>query len=348
MVLRICVVVAGVGFLTGGLLAGGCLMAPPPPDTSDPSIDGVEDLTPDQGFQLRTPVFDVPAGTEVQDCYFFAVPDINHGDDVFINRIRIGERDGTHHMTVFRVNSIINLSGAPGDVVHGGECRISTNWADWPLVANSQDVGVDWHLPEGVAQRFHPGELLMLQAHYVNASTQKTPNGGEAKVNFYKSPDPDPIEMGTLFATQQSIRICQSHPNPSFDGTCSFPPGADIHIAAANGHGHSRLASMRMYTWDGLSLEHPGDDDMFYESLQWDDPPMATGLDAVSPSGGGVWWTCAYQWREPSAGCDAVNDCDPEGANDCCYTFGGTVETAEHCNAFVYYWPKIDTDVFCN
>ena len=27
---------------------------------------------------------------------------------------------------------------------------------------------------------------------------------------------------------------------------------------------------------------------------------------------------------------------------DCCYRFGGVVEKNEHCNAFVYYYPKQD------
>jgi hypothetical protein len=27
---------------------------------------------------------------------------------------------------------------------------------------------------------------------------------------------------------------------------------------------------------------------------------------------------------------------------DCCYTFGPIVEKNEHCNAFIYYYPKQD------
>ncbi len=37
---------------------------------------------------------------------------------------------------------------------------------------------------------------------------------------------------------------------------------------------------------------------------------------------------------------------DPLHANDCCYTFGPKVETSEHCNVFLYYWPKT-ADVTC-
>jgi len=32
----------------------------------------------------------------------------------------------------------------------------------------------------------------------------------------------------------------------------------------------------------------------------------------------------------------------PASQLDCCYTFGPIVEKNEHCNAFVYYYPKQD------
>lgn len=314
----------------------------------------IPDLSPDQGFTYYVPPFDVPAGEEVQDCYFFTVPDLNNGQDLWLDRFQIAQRTGSHHMNVFRVKTILKLSGQPGDIVHGGECRQSVNWADWPLVVNSQESSadgpsVDWQLPDGVAQRFKPGELLMLQTHYVNATRQVTPGGAEVKVAFYKSRHENPIEMGTLFATQQSIRICKSNPNPTFDGTCSFPHSTEpIHLAAANGHFHGRGKSFKIYTWDGRSLTHPTDDALCYESDRWDDPPMETGMTEVVPPGGGIWWSCEYEWSPPGEGCDVVEGRDPQKAGDCCYVFGNSAESAEHCNVFLYYWPKTDSDVFCN
>ena len=42
-------------------------------------------------------------------------------------------------------------------------------------------------------------------------------------------------------------------------------------------------------------------------------------------------YRCEYQVA-PDA-CGNPND-------SCCFTFGPQVETNEHCNAFVYYYPK--------
>lgn len=64
-------------------------------------------------------------------------------------------------------------------------------------------------------------------------------------------------------------------------------------------------------------------------------------VERVAP-GGGFFWTCDFRWSEPPTGCADVDGIDPKGAGDCCYAFGSKVESSEHCNAFVYYWPKVD------
>jgi hypothetical protein len=325
----------------------------------------LEELSAAQGFWLRTPEFEVPQGAEIQDCYFFRVPDLAGGADLMIDRVALGLNTGSHHMNVFRVKTIVGLdpaAGAPidlggvqGTVIRGDDagiqCWKSVNWADWPLVSNSQQSAadqqlIDWRLPAGVATRLAPGELLMLQIHYVNARDQVTPFAGRAGANFYRSTDGDTQELGTLFATQQSIRVCRSTPKPSYSGACALPAGAYT-VTAANGHFHSRGRRFRVYGWDGTSTTRPGDDALFYDSSDWAEPDMEIDLDVALPTSGGVWWTCDYQWTAPAGGCEAVDARDPQHANDCCYTFGPIVEASEHCNLFLYYYPKIAGDVTC-
>jgi hypothetical protein len=287
-----------------------------------------------KGFQFNVPQFTVPMATEIQSCYFFEVPG-TPGEDVWVDRFSIAATTGTHHVNVFRVNTIVGLSGKPGDVVVSmngtGPCFKSSNWADWPLVVNSQQGGndVDWQLPANVGQRFTAGELLMLQIHYVNATTQKTPAAAQASTNFYFPSTIPTIELGTLFATNQNIRICPGDTDKSFETHCRTPlTGATI--VAANGHFHSRGVEFTMNVTDAM-----GDDTLaqpFYTSTAWDEPPMARGLDVKVPDGGGVSWTCTY--TAPTTSCGNPSD-------SCCFTFGGEVETQEHCNAFVYYYPKI-------
>lgn len=327
----------------------------------------LESLDGEQGFTLEVPPFDVPQGREEQSCYFVKAPDLNDGEDYWVDRVLMATTSGSHHLNLFRVRTLVDLKPEDGEptaigpyeatVVHGRDdyvnnpCWGSANWADWPLVANTESpVGngpySDWELPENVALRFTPGEMLMIQPHYVNTSVQPTPARARVGINFYRTHEPEPVELGTLFATQQSLRVCQSNPNPTFSGTCRFPN--PVTITAANGHFHSRGKELSMFVWDGRSIDQPAADDSFYFSDSWDSPPMLTGLERTVPQGGGVWWNCEYRWREPLYGCDSVNEKDPQKQGDCCYVFGGNTDVGEHCNVFVYYYPKVDTDVFCN
>jgi hypothetical protein len=300
------------------------------------------------------PEFSVPEGVETQRCFFIAVPDVNGGQPMAISRFKLAINPGSHHMNVFRVKTIKNLDGAPGTSVVDGECFKSPNWSDWPLVVNTQNSQADnpytdWQLPQNVAAKFEPGEKLMVQVHYVNASSQDTPFQARAGLNFYPSTDAAPMELGTMFATQQSIRVCQSKPTVSYSGACSFG-NQPVTVVAANGHFHSRGQEFRMFKWDGQAVSEPAVADRFYQSPNWDEPVMMRDLNVVTPPGGGVWWTCDFKWQAPSppASCADLNAADQQRANDCCYTFGPKVETSEHCNAFVYYYPKIQGDVLCN
>src|SRR5688572_15727534 len=123
-----------------------------PPDEFEDVTNDPENTT---GAQFATPVFEVPQGIESQDCYFFNMPDLNSGQDYWIDRVRLGSNEGSHHANVFRVKTIVALGTAEqGDFVHDGECFKSANWADWPLVTNNQNDNqqdgkgyFDWQLP---------------------------------------------------------------------------------------------------------------------------------------------------------------------------------------------------------
>jgi hypothetical protein len=111
-----------------------------------------------------------------------------------------------------------------------------------------------------------------------------------------------------------------------------------------------------MYTWDGTSTTTPPTSNRFYQSQSWSEPPMAhsPSLEVTVPANGGVWYTCSYRWQQPpqSIGCGTLNTFDqtkhmtPAAQQDCCYTFGPQVDENEHCNAFIYYYPKTQ-DLFC-
>ena len=300
----------------------------------EPAPEGPEDVTlepPARGFQFETPSFEVAVGEEVQDCYFFR---IRSDAPIYVNEIQIRQNPGTHHMNFFRVKTQGLRAGDDGDVVRGGPCWDSANWSDWPLIANSQESDDDedfvWELPPGVAHRFEPGELLMAQTHYVNAGKQSTPGRGKVLANFYEV-DASEVEheVGTIFATNQNLRICPGETEKNFSATCIFARDRPVTVIAANGHFHSRGVYFSIAPYDPLTGE-PGE--IFYESHVWDDPPMRRDLAVPIGEGGGMYYTCSFTAPEGSCG-------DPE--QECCYTFGPHSPYQEHCNVFLYYYPRV-------
>ena len=290
--------------------------------------------TPAAGWQLSIAPFSLEAGQELQQCYFFEVP---YDEPVYVNRIAIAQTTGTHHMNIFRVRTVDGLDGAHGDVVVDGECWKSTNWSDWPLVVNSQNEGnVELELPEGVAHRFAAREKIMLQTHYVNATTQRTPSVGKVLVNFDRlAKENVTAELGTAFATNQNLRVCPGQTGVSFETTCRFAKNEPVTIFGANGHFHSRGRRFTMSVFDPVE----GSGAPFYDSTSWDEPTFAKNLGLTVPPRGGISYSCEFAAKPDDCG-------DP--MDGCCFTFGGKVEFQEHCNAFVYYYPRRDdTDVNC-
>ena len=321
------------GAIMGALLASACNNTPPAQQAIEVTLAPPD---PGQGFQLSIADFEVPGGTEVQDCYFVKAPDV----ETWIHRSVIAQNPGTHHLSVFRIGTKGALWGQPGDVVHGGQCWISSNWADWPLVANSQQSDArapinDWTLPEGVGYKFDPGEVLMLQTHYINAAVQKTPGTGRVLINFHSVPKYSvQSELGTLFATNQNIRICPGQVNRYFDSSCRFAV-QPVTVIAANTHFHSHGVYFDVSVFDPATGPAP---QPFYHSTSWDEPLFMNNLNIPVAKNGGISYRCDYTLDAGACG-------DP--TDNCCVDFGPHNQTQEHCNVFLYYYPKLESNVVC-
>ena len=97
--------------------------------------------------------------------------------------------------------------------------------------------------------------------------------------------------------TSPSARATPLPPSPQ---GCQFNSPSPVTIVGANGHFHSRGKEFDIFTWDGTSVTAPSTTDRFYESLDWNDPPMehADSLAQV-PAMGGIRYSCSYQWSAP-------------------------------------------------
>ncbi len=287
---------------------GGCYGS----DGTDPAA--VDLPPPANGVQLSTPTFQVAAGVERQWCYWFKLPsDV----DLEVVRFQIKFLSGSHHMNLFQTNQDV-----PD---HDEECFKPANFSSptnpdgYDLIVGSQSGDFEWKLPEGVAFKLKAHRQIMLQTHYVNATTQTTPlNVGKVKINLESAPDPTKItaHMGTMFANNVNIKI-PPHEERGFSTTCGLPKSAKI--AALTGHFHSRGKTFSV----NLAPDGKTPTDEIYRSREWAEPPF-TVLDTPRelPDNGGLYYTC-----------DFMNNTSAE------ITFGPHVETQEHCNLFAYFYP---------
>jgi hypothetical protein len=271
-------------------------------------------VPPAYGVQLTTPTFSVPAGTEVQHCYYFKLPsDV----DLDVVRMQIKYLSGSHHMNLFQ--SAADVPDHDEDCFQPVNFSSPSNPNGYDLIVGSQSADLDWVLPPGVAFKLKAHRQLLLQTHYVNATTQATPLGvGHVKINLNAEPDSTKItaHMGTMFANNVNIHI-PPHQERSFSTVCDLPE--DANVAAMTGHFHSRGKSFSV----NLCPDGVNPTEELYRSRDWNEPPFVV-LDQPRhlSSGGGLYYTC-----------DFVNDTDLD------ITFGPHVETQEHCNLFAYFYP---------
>lgn len=273
---------------------------------------------PDKGFQLSVGPFQVLPASEVQDCYYFAVPITAPMD---VHRIEVALNPGSHHMNLFKFVGA-NSGHTDGEIQRG--CWDAVAFESWDLVYNSQNTGTtDWTLPAGVSHHFEPGDMFMLQTHFVNATTQVTTLGtGKAVVNFYEaSPADAQYKLGSLFANNRGIKLPVNQES-SFTAQCLVPQ--NVNFVAMSGHFHSRgeefdIGIIQNAAGDGLTP--------MYKSLDWANAPFTTFDPGMPcPAGGGLQYTCKF-FNNTS---DVI-------------TFGPHVEFQEHCNVFAYFYPALDT-----
>lgn len=308
-------------------------------EEASPPVDVLLPAPPfGRGFQLGVAPFDVGQGEEIQRCHYMRVPG-EPGTVHYVNRFEMAMNPGSHHMNLFRVaESYVTAEGlTDGQVVDCfGPLPLDhdTMW----LIANNQveaddiDSGrVDWQLPEGVVLELHAGDMLNLQTHYVNATTQRTPLHGKVLVNLYTVPEARAQHrMCSMFANNRSIRL---PPREPYSATTTCRVAEDIHLVGLSGHFHSRgeRFDIRRYE-EGAPL---GSGELLYSNVTWDEAPFRTWSNIAEtpliPARGGLEYTCEF-----------FNNTDSE------IVFGPRVEINEHCNLFAYYYPcPADGVIYC-
>src|SRR5689334_11745863 len=100
------------------LLGSACQREPFATHPGEVEADGGSTVTPTGAIQLAAPTVTVPSGDELMDCFFLAAP----VGGVWVGALEARAGIGVESVTLYRPGARRALWGAPGDIVHGGEC----------------------------------------------------------------------------------------------------------------------------------------------------------------------------------------------------------------------------------
>ena len=145
---------------------------------------------PENGVQLHLPPFEIQPNSERE---IFVVHPLNNEDDIFLERVEISMKSGSHHFLLYTFQDDIPPERMPEPYeyllitcrnptnrryreLHNGNgqyvlATILTQFYHLPI-AGSQWPFIDVSLPPGVAVRLPKNVLFDLNSHYVNRTSQ--------------------------------------------------------------------------------------------------------------------------------------------------------------------------------
>jgi hypothetical protein len=241
--------------------------------------------------------FTVPPGKEVFKCQEFVNP--FGGMDQDVSEYEVHMTEGSHHFFLFFDDH--NADVPLADCALGG-----FEYHPYPFGAQSPDATMTY--PAGVGSLVPGSTGFMLNAHYINASTETIT--GTVTAVLHKAP-PGSIQQhaGVIFMNDLTIAIPPGvH---SATSTCTIP--TNVNILGAQSHMHQRAIDFTS-TAGGQPL---------YMTDKWSDPtPMVFDPPMVMAGGTRVSWTCDYN-----------NDTSST------LTFGEYAQSSVMCILLMQYYP---------
>ena len=259
----------------------------------------------------------VPPHQELHTCQLATLPNTTDVDAIsFSHEYSLG----SHHFLVIQTD----LDTIPADLSGQYDCTFGNE----PIMQHARGVvygaqtpSGHFPLPTGVGYHFKAGQVVILQAHYLNTTAQPI----NATLHFgidVGNPAEIQQQAGYLFFYDPLIYL-PAHGSAASGISCNVP--SDMNIISASTHYHQRGTGMRVWLdGGGMPAAQP-----FYQTHDWQHSADFHGpLDV--PAGSRLRFQCDYENGDPT---DVF-----EGPN---------AMTSEMCVFGGLYYPKL-TDSFDN
>lgn len=196
--------------LLGAVALLGCSSSDTGTGDETPEDQGLEPPAEGTGVQYRM-VTTIEQGQEVERCQLFVAPP----EGLNINREVVRYSGGSHHVLLYATPyteiPTETREGVALDATQVHDCSEGPQayWEVTGVVAGSQSPDGDsmlGELPEGVALKVAPGTVVLMNTHYLNASS--APLETDARINLYTIADDEvKVEAGMLFHYNPFISV---------------------------------------------------------------------------------------------------------------------------------------------
>ena len=161
-------------------------------------------------------------GSEIVQCHTLTLP---NDVPVDVERIQFRFGAGSHHVHVYRSDT-----PEPDGVT---DCEGGVAWPRWSLLIGSQTKPLDWTLPAGMTMPIAPHQQLLVQVHWLNATS--APVSEKIDIAFYPAGAPG-VSVGVLFGVNKRIALLPGE-QATLHQHCPMPAGSQV--IATMGHFHA-------------------------------------------------------------------------------------------------------------
>lgn len=245
-----------------------------------------------EGVQFKM-ITELAAGTEGEHCMFVRGP----AAGMFVNRDEVRYSAGSHHVLVYETKyTDIPTEKADGTKVDTSgvfDCSdgATNGWAVTKLIGGSQNANGTSMLsfPPDVAMKVRPNAVLLMNAHYVNATS--APLKPEVRVNMYTIPEAQVKTEGDILFLYNPFIYVGANGTGRARMQCLVH--TDITVQNVQSHMHAR----------GVAYEAKivGEAAPFYTSSTWEGVPVKDfGAGLQIKAGSFFDYQCDYKNAGPN------------------------------------------------
>lgn len=258
----------------------------------------------------------VPANGELYQCQLVRLP--STPGDIFVGGGAYETSVGTHHLLLFRTS--LTTPGpmpldTPIDCFEGdGVMKYERGY-----VSGGQLPKETADFPAGLALPFHGGDILLMQAHFLNAGPRDVTSNVRVELH--------PVAAASVTSHVGTFRFYDPYiyvaPRSTATASMRCHLHDDVTLITAGSHMHKRGVEYKAFA---DKSGEPTATEPFYTTTDWQHPPYFKG-PLTLPKGSDIRFECHYR-----------ND------SDSTFIQGLSAETNEMCMFSAFYAPAKDDD----